>query len=84
VSRPRVRPVEMLPASRRNGEPYLEIHHLVALAANGKDYPANVAAICPNCHARITHGNDGVQFNTEIKDRIIQAETQLDGGAVSR
>lgn len=43
------------PFIRRNGEPYLEVHHIVALATNGGDHPANVVAICPNCHARITH-----------------------------
>ena len=66
------------PFIRRNGEPYLEIHHLVALAEDGSDHPANVAAICPNCHAQITHGRDGSKFNIEIRDRIFQAETQLD------
>jgi len=67
------------PFIRRNGQPYLEVHHIVALAADGSDHPANVAAICPNCHARITHGKDGRVFNSEIKARIIQIETQLDG-----
>jgi hypothetical protein len=66
------------PFIRRNGEPYLEIHHLIALAADGSDHPANVAAICPNCHARITHGKDGTKFNIEIKHRILQAEKELD------
>ncbi|WLA81958.1 HNH endonuclease [Bradyrhizobium elkanii] len=67
------------PFIRRNGQPYLEIHHLVALAADGNDHPANVVAICPNCHARITHGTDGKQFNSEIKTRIVQIESELDG-----
>jgi hypothetical protein len=66
------------PFIRRNGEPYLEVHHIVALAAGGSDHPANVAAVCPNCRARITDGNDGREFNSEIKVRLIQIEARLD------
>jgi 5-methylcytosine-specific restriction endonuclease McrA len=68
------------PFIRRNGQPYLEIHHLKELASGGNDHPANVAAICPNCHARVTHGKDGGEFNSEIKARILHLEAELDQG----
>lgn len=66
------------PFIRRNGQPYLEIHHIIELANGGGDHPANVAAVCPNCHTRITHGKDGRELNSEIKARILQLEAELD------
>ncbi|MBO4295364.1 MAG: HNH endonuclease [Desulfovibrio sp.] len=30
--------------------PYLEVHHVVPLAREGWDVPANAVALCPNCH----------------------------------
>lgn len=32
------------------GQPFLEVHHIRRLADDGPDSPANVAALCPNCH----------------------------------
>lgn len=32
------------------GEPFLELHHVVALADGGPDTVTNAAALCPNCH----------------------------------
>jgi 5-methylcytosine-specific restriction protein A len=48
------------------------------LAGGGSDHPANVAAVCPNCHTRVIHGKDGKEFNSEIKTRILQLEAELD------
>lgn len=66
------------PFLRRNGHPYLEIHHLLALGANGSDDPRNVAAVCPNCHTRISHGKDGAEWNKKIKGYVIGLENDLD------
>jgi 5-methylcytosine-specific restriction protein A len=41
------------PFPDRNGEPYLEIHHIVARADGGQDVIGNVVALCPNCHRRM-------------------------------
>jgi HNH endonuclease len=65
------------PFIRRNDEPYLEIHHIVSLAGSGADHPTNVAAICPNCHARVTQGKDGSSYNLQIKNRIAEIEGNL-------
>lgn len=35
---------------KANGEPYLEVHHIVPLAENGYDIVENAVALCPNCH----------------------------------
>lgn len=37
----------------KQGEPYLEAHHVVRLADGGKDSIDNMVAICPNCHRRV-------------------------------
>ena len=43
-------------ARRHNGEPYLEVHHVVLLAAGGQDTVENARALCPNCHRKAHHG----------------------------
>ena len=35
------------------GKPYLELGHIVPVSEGGKDSVYNIAALCPNCHARI-------------------------------
>lgn len=42
----------------KNGEPYLEEHHVKRLADGGTDTIDNVVAICPNCHRKVHHLND--------------------------
>ncbi len=36
-----------------DGEPYLEIHHIIPLAEGGEDSIGNVVALCPNCHRKM-------------------------------
>ncbi len=40
------------PFIRPDGEPYLEIHHVIQLSAGGEDTVENAVAVCPNCHRR--------------------------------
>jgi 5-methylcytosine-specific restriction protein A len=40
------------PFVRRDGRPYLEVHHVVRLASGGEDTEENAVALCPNCHRR--------------------------------
>ena len=63
------------PFIRRNGTPYLEIHHIEALAEGGSDHPMNVAAVCPNCHTRVTHGKDAYEYNVFIATNVKAGET---------
>lgn len=37
----------------RNGEPYLETHHIEWLGDGGSDTVDNVVVLCPNCHRRM-------------------------------
>jgi HNH endonuclease len=54
-------------------------HHIRALADGGADHPLNVAAVCPNCHSRVTHGKDAVQYNATIAANVKVIETLLQG-----
>lgn len=65
------------PFLKRNGQPYLEIHHLIELGNGGSDSPKNVIALCPNCHARVSHGLDGAKFNEDLKSRILRLEEEM-------
>ena len=38
------------PFKKRNGEPYLEVHHIILLSEGGEDILKNTIALCPNCH----------------------------------
>ncbi|MGD0088746.1 MAG: HNH endonuclease [Planctomycetota bacterium] len=40
----------------KDGEPYLEVHHVVHLAEGGEDTVENSKALCPNCHRRSHYG----------------------------
>ena len=41
------------PFRDRNGEPFLEIHHIIPLEEGGQDTIENVVALCPNCHRKM-------------------------------
>ena len=45
------------PFVKRNGEPYLETHHIVWLSKGGEDSINNVVALCPNCHKKMHYLN---------------------------
>lgn len=55
--------VKNAPFLRKNGEPYLETHHIQWLANGGFDTIENTVALCPNCHRRMHTLNS----NTDIK-----------------
>ena len=41
------------PFKKKNGDPYLEVHHVAQLANDGDDTINNTVALCPNCHRRM-------------------------------
>lgn len=41
------------PFKNKNGEPYLESHHIIYLAKGGVDTIYNTVALCPNCHRKV-------------------------------
>jgi 5-methylcytosine-specific restriction enzyme A len=56
------------------GDPYLEVHHVHRLSDGGPDRPDAVIAICPNCHRRVHHGEDGTDYNEMLTHKALAAE----------
>jgi len=50
--------------SMPNGAVYLETHHVVPLADDGRDAVGNVVALCPNHHRRAHHGLDRAELRS--------------------
>ena len=46
------------PFTVKNGEPYLESHHIEWLSKGGMDSADNCVALCPNCHRKMHILND--------------------------
>jgi 5-methylcytosine-specific restriction protein A len=58
------------------GLPFLEVHHVVSLAAGGPDTITNAVALCPNCHRELHHGaekNLKLEFLYHQIPRLIRA-----------
>lgn len=64
-------PAEM----NRQGEPILDVDHIVDLALGGEDHPTNMAALCPNCHACKTRGANTRRWRAELSKSIRAAHT---------
>jgi len=54
------------------GEPILEIDHVHDLALGGRDHPAQMIALCPNCHAIKTRGST----REELRPVLLEAARQ--------
>lgn len=53
---------EDAPFIDKQGEPYLECHHIVWLSRGGEDTIENTVALCPNCHRRMHVVDDKEDF----------------------
>jgi hypothetical protein len=59
------------------GKPFLEVHHMTRAADQGPDHPANVIAVCPNCHRRSHHALNADAFNESLRKRVHRIEAKL-------
>ena len=41
------------PFKKKDGSPFLEVHHIDFLSNGGDDSIDNVSALCPNCHRKM-------------------------------
>lgn len=41
------------------GDPILEVDHVIEITQDGPDHPSHMVALCPNCHAVKTRGRTG-------------------------
>jgi len=51
------------PFQKKNGDPYLESHHIIWLSKGGEDTASNTVALCPNCHRKmhIVNSSDDIK-----------------------
>jgi 5-methylcytosine-specific restriction enzyme A len=56
------------------GHPYLEPHHTRRLSDGGPDDYHHVIALCPTCHRRVHHGDDGDAYNDQLRMRLESLE----------
>ena len=68
---------EPAPFTSKTGEPYLHAHHIFELSDGGSDTPDTVIALCPNCHFRVHHGEDGEEYNEKLYNKLQQIEASL-------
>jgi 5-methylcytosine-specific restriction protein A len=60
------------PFTARNGEPFLECHHIIERSQGGPDAASNAVALCPNCHRRMHNlksKEDIAILKSVVKDR---------------
>ena len=50
----------------KNGEPYLESHHVIWLSRGGTDTIDNVVGLCPNCHSKVHAIDDPIDIGTML------------------
>ncbi len=55
------------PFITKEGKPYLEVHHIIALSEEGVDHTSNTVALCPNCHRKMHYA----ELSKEEEDLII-------------
>ncbi|WP_178915176.1 HNH endonuclease signature motif containing protein [Natronomonas gomsonensis] len=68
---------EKAPFKGKDGNWFLEVHHLHRRSDGGPDDPENVIALCPNCHRRRHHGKDGDEFNEKLVKRVEDRNKEL-------
>ena len=65
---------EPAPFLKRDGTPYLEVHHVEMLAEGGSDDIRYCVAISPQVHREIHYGQNGQAINDELKQYLLSAE----------
>jgi 5-methylcytosine-specific restriction protein A len=62
------------PFKTKQGQPYLEPHHIRRLTDGGPDDPRWVAGVCPNCHRRAHSSEDAAEYNKKLAEIVFQLE----------
>lgn len=57
------------PFKKRNGDPFLECHHVIWLSKGGLDAVDNCVALCPNCHRKM-HTLNRKEDRQKLQQRI--------------
>jgi 5-methylcytosine-specific restriction protein A len=65
------------PFLTKSGRPYLEPHHTRRLSDGGPDDYHHVIALCPTCHRRVHHADDGDAYNEQLQVNLKAIEPAL-------
>ncbi|MFB6951211.1 HNH endonuclease signature motif containing protein [Streptomyces niveus] len=57
-----------LPYRTNAGAWLLEVDHIDDHAGGGRDHPAAMIALCPNCHSNKTRGADGAVLTEQLRE----------------
>ncbi|MBQ0885271.1 HNH endonuclease [Streptomyces sp. RM72] len=68
-----------MPYSTAGGRPLLEVDHIDDHAADGRDHPSVMIALCPNCHENKTHGADRAVLRERLRAVALERHQQLLG-----
>jgi hypothetical protein len=58
---------EPAPFVKGDGEPFLEVHHIIPLAEKGPDTVENGVGLCPNCHREVHYGKASKELSRRLK-----------------
>ena len=64
----------LAPFITKAGRPYLKPHHTRRLSDGGPDDYRHVIGLCPTCHRRVHHADDGDTYNAELITRLAALE----------
>lgn len=67
---------EPAPFVSKTGDPYFHAHHIHELSNGGSDMPSTVIALCPNCHYRVHHGENGDEYNEQLRENLLEIESR--------
>ncbi|WP_217356551.1 HNH endonuclease [Ruegeria atlantica] len=59
---------EPAPFNRKDGSPYLEVHHRTPLSEGGEDTIGNTMALCANCHREAHFGEFADRFRSAVAE----------------
>ena len=62
------------PFTTKEGQPYLEPHHIRRLTDGGPDDPRWVVGVCPNCHRRAHYSHDAGEYNKKLAEVVFKLE----------
>lgn len=55
---------------KKNGKPFLEVHHVLPLSQEGSDTVTNTVALCPNCHKELHFGAQSTKLTSKLYDKV--------------
>lgn len=62
------------PFLKKDGSPYVEVHHIESLSDEGPDDPAHVVGLCPNCHREAHYGERSEGMKKDLREIAVSKE----------